>query len=70
MKVKDLIDVREETVTITLKRGLGFLSSIQTHDGHWAGDLGGMMFTMPFFVSFALLPYLFSYLYSLFSSAF
>ncbi|KAK7854071.1 lupeol synthase [Quercus suber] len=50
VKVKDLIDEREETVTITLRRGLGFLSSIQTHDGHWAGDLGGMMFTMPHFV--------------------
>ncbi|XP_075667109.1 lupeol synthase-like [Castanea sativa] len=50
VKVKDMIDVTEETVAITLRRGLGFLSSIQTHDGHWAGDLGGMMFTMPHFV--------------------
>ncbi|KAF3956398.1 hypothetical protein CMV_018468 [Castanea mollissima] len=42
VKVKDMIDVTEETVAITLRRGLGFLSSIQTHDGHWAGKMSSL----------------------------
>uniref|UniRef100_A0A2N9G723 Squalene cyclase N-terminal domain-containing protein n=1 Tax=Fagus sylvatica TaxID=28930 RepID=A0A2N9G723_FAGSY len=50
MKVKTLVDVTEDAVKTTLKRAVGFLSSIQTHDGHWTGDIGGLLFTMPHFV--------------------
>jgi hypothetical protein len=57
MKVKTLVDVTEDAVNTTLRRAVGFLSSIQTHDGHWTGDIGGLLFTMPHFVSFALLLY-------------
>ncbi|GMY38314.1 lupeol synthase-like [Fagus crenata] len=49
MKVKTLVDVTEDAVKTTLKRAVGFLSSIQTHDGHWTGDIGGLLFTMPHF---------------------
>lgn len=32
---------------MTLRRALNFHSSIQSFDGHWAGDYGGPMFLMP-----------------------
>ncbi|XP_038897606.1 cycloartenol synthase [Benincasa hispida] len=47
IKVKDKEDVTEEAVTRTLKRAINFYSTIQAHDGHWAGDYGGPMFLMP-----------------------
>eukprot|EP00854_Cymbomonas_tetramitiformis_P022865 gene22865-27634_t len=31
----------------SLRRGVGFYSSLQADDGHWAGDYGGPMFLMP-----------------------
>eukprot|EP00897_Mesotaenium_endlicherianum_P006216 jgi/Mesen1/5622/ME000282S04782 len=36
-----------EAVESTLTRSMRYYSSIQAHDGHWAGDYGGPMFLMP-----------------------
>ncbi|KAI3963265.1 hypothetical protein MKW92_025056, partial [Papaver armeniacum] len=47
VKVKDTEDVTVEAVTTTLRRAISFHSTIQAHDGHWAGDYGGPMFLMP-----------------------
>lgn len=51
VKVKDIQDISEENVTRTLRRAINFHSTIQSHDGHWAGDYGGPMFLMPGLVS-------------------
>lgn len=47
VKLEDTEDVTEEAVTTTLRRAIGFHSTIQAHDGHWPGDYGGPMFLMP-----------------------
>ncbi|RXH67287.1 hypothetical protein DVH24_027407, partial [Malus domestica] len=47
LKVKDQEEVTEEAVTTTLQRAVSFYSTIQAHDGHWAGDYGGSMFLLP-----------------------
>ncbi|PNX85262.1 cycloartenol synthase-like protein, partial [Trifolium pratense] len=47
VKVNDVEDVTEETVTTTLRRAVNFYSTLQSHDGHWPGDYGGPMFLMP-----------------------
>eukprot|EP00268_Persea_americana_P017366 TRINITY_DN18367_c0_g1_i4.p1 TRINITY_DN18367_c0_g1~~TRINITY_DN18367_c0_g1_i4.p1 ORF type:complete len:760 (+),score=124.93 TRINITY_DN18367_c0_g1_i4:338-2617(+) len=47
VKLEDTEDVTEEAVATTLRRAIGFHSSIQAHDGHWPGDYGGPMFLMP-----------------------
>nr|AUD10127.1 putative cycloartenol synthase [Ononis spinosa] len=47
VRVKDVEDVTQETVTTTLKRAINFYSTLQSHDGHWPGDYGGPMFLMP-----------------------
>ncbi|KAI4351132.1 hypothetical protein L6164_005515 [Bauhinia variegata] len=47
VRVKDTEDINEETVTRTLKRAISFHSTLQSHDGHWAGDYGGPMFLLP-----------------------
>jgi cycloartenol synthase len=47
VKVDDVEDVTEETVTTTLRRAIHFYSTLQSHDGHWPGDYGGPMFLMP-----------------------
>nr|BBI55115.1 cycloartenol synthase [Bauhinia forficata] len=47
VRVKDIEDITEETVTRTLKRAISFHSTLQSHDGHWAGDYGGPMFLLP-----------------------
>lgn len=51
VNVKDIEDLTEENVTLTLKRAINFYSTLQTHDGHWAGDYGGPMFLLPGLVS-------------------
>ncbi|KAF3776518.1 Cycloartenol synthase [Nymphaea thermarum] len=40
-------DPSVEAVTVTLQRALKFYSTIQAHDGHWPGDLGGSLFFVP-----------------------
>lgn len=47
VKVQDNEDITEDSVTTTLRRALSFYSTLQNHDGHWAGDYGGPMFLMP-----------------------
>ncbi|CAK9181644.1 unnamed protein product, partial [Ilex paraguariensis] len=47
VKVKDIHDITEDKVTNTLRRAIGFHSTLQAHDGHWPGDYGGPMFLMP-----------------------
>lgn len=47
LRVKNQEEVTEEAVTTTLRRSLSFYSTIQAHDGHWAGDYGGPMFLLP-----------------------
>ncbi|KAM2859927.1 hypothetical protein COP2_025287 [Malus domestica] len=46
LKVKDQEEVMEEAVTTTLRRAVSFYSTIQAHDGHWAGYYGGPMFLL------------------------
>ncbi|KAK4352553.1 hypothetical protein RND71_028071 [Anisodus tanguticus] len=57
VKVQDNEDITEDSVATTLRRALSFYSTLQTHDGHWAGDYGGPMFLMPgmwhFFLSYS-----------------
>ncbi|KAK6944648.1 Squalene cyclase, N-terminal [Dillenia turbinata] len=47
MKVKETEEITEEVITNTLRRAISFYTTIQAHDGHWAGDYGGPMFLMP-----------------------
>ncbi|KAL8135301.1 hypothetical protein AgCh_010095 [Apium graveolens] len=47
VEVKDTEDISEDKVTATLRRALSFHSTLQAHDGHWAGDNSGPMFFMP-----------------------
>nr|WRN91792.1 cycloartenol synthase [Hoodia gordonii] len=47
VEVNDIEDLTEENVTLTLKRAINFYSTLQGHDGHWAGDYGGPMFLLP-----------------------
>ncbi|XP_019264151.1 PREDICTED: cycloartenol Synthase-like isoform X2 [Nicotiana attenuata] len=47
VKVQGNEDITEDTVATTLRRALSFYSTLQTLDGHWAGDYGGPMFLMP-----------------------
>ena len=51
VRVKDVEDVNEESVTTTLTRALNFYSTLQSHDGHWPGDYAGPMFLLPGLVS-------------------
>lgn len=37
----------KEAAKIALTRAIRFYSTLQTHDGHFAGDYGGPMFLMP-----------------------
>ncbi|WCJ36159.1 Cycloartenol synthase [Euphorbia peplus] len=47
VKVKETEQVTEEAVKTTLTRALNYYSTLQTEDGHWAGDYGGPMFVLP-----------------------
>ena len=37
----------EEAVTTTLRRAIGFYSTIQAHDGHWPAESAGPLFFSP-----------------------
>ncbi|KAL3371286.1 hypothetical protein AABB24_008027 [Solanum stoloniferum] len=47
VKIHDNEVITEDSVATTLRRALSFYSTLQNHDGHWAGDYGGPMFLMP-----------------------
>lgn len=42
--------LKGDAVSSTLHRALAYYSTLQTADGHWAGDYGGPMFLLPGFV--------------------
>ncbi|XP_072065504.1 lupeol synthase [Arachis hypogaea] len=44
VEVGDEEDVTAGVMITTMRRALTFYSSIQAHDGHWAGDFGGPLF--------------------------
>lgn len=54
VKVHDNEDITEDSVATTLRRALSFYSTLQNHDGHWAGDYGGPMFLMPGMVNVSI----------------
>ncbi|CAM9000177.1 unnamed protein product [Rhodiola kirilowii] len=47
VNIGNIEDITEEAVTNTLRRAIGFYSTIHAHDGHWPGDYGGPLFLMP-----------------------
>ncbi|XLR53923.1 hypothetical protein S83_004595, partial [Arachis hypogaea] len=44
VEVGDEENVTAGVMITTMRRALTFYSSIQAHDGHWAGDFGGPLF--------------------------
>lgn len=54
VKIHDIEDITEDSVATTLRRALCFYSTLQNHDGHWAGDYGGPMFLMPGLVNVSI----------------
>ncbi|KAI3888347.1 hypothetical protein MKX03_003099 [Papaver bracteatum] len=47
VKISDQEEVTYEAATTALRRAVRFYSTIQTEDGHWAGEMGGPMFFTP-----------------------
>ncbi|KAI3872511.1 hypothetical protein MKW92_049535 [Papaver armeniacum] len=47
VKLSDEEEVTYEAATTALRRAVRFYSTIQTQDGHWAGEMGGPMFFTP-----------------------
>lgn len=56
VKVTDREEVTEEGLIKTMRRGIGFYSSIQAHDGHWPAESAGPLFFIQPLVSTS--PYL------------
>jgi hypothetical protein len=50
-KLEDGDEVTEEILKESLTRALGWMSDLQAEDGHWPGDLSGIMYLLPFWVS-------------------
>ncbi|XP_058113477.1 cycloartenol synthase 2-like isoform X1 [Magnolia sinica] len=47
VRLEEKEDITEEAVIRTLRRAIGFYSTIQAHDGHWPNDCGGVLFLLP-----------------------
>lgn len=47
IKVKEHVLITEEAITTTLRRAIGFYSTIQAHDGHWPAESAGPLFFLP-----------------------
>ncbi|KAF5196265.1 Taraxerol synthase [Thalictrum thalictroides] len=47
VKLGENESITHDAITTTLKRGVRFFSTLQTDDGHWAGNIGGPLFFMP-----------------------
>lgn len=47
VKVNEDEEIKEETVTTTLRRAISFYSTIQAHDGHWPAESAGPLFFLP-----------------------
>lgn len=52
VKVQETEEITVEAVTVTLRRALSSLSSLQAHDGHWPAEFGGPLFYLPPLVLF------------------
>ncbi|KAL6900887.1 hypothetical protein ACP4OV_005563 [Aristida adscensionis] len=52
-QLEDDDEVTEEVLVASLRRALGFMSTLQADDGHWPGDCSGIMYLLPFWI-FAL----------------
>ncbi|KAJ9548501.1 LOW QUALITY PROTEIN: hypothetical protein OSB04_021044, partial [Centaurea solstitialis] len=47
VKLEETEAVTNEAVTTTIRRGIGFYSTIQAHDGHWPAESAGPLFFLP-----------------------
>lgn len=47
IKLDETEEVSEEATVATLRRGIGYYSAIQAHDGHWPAESAGPLFFLP-----------------------
>ncbi|KAH6779223.1 cycloartenol synthase 1 [Perilla frutescens var. hirtella] len=47
IKVKETEEISESATITTLRRGIGYYSTIQAHDGHWPAESAGPLFFLP-----------------------
>ncbi|KAH6818429.1 cycloartenol synthase 1 [Perilla frutescens var. frutescens] len=47
IKVKETEEISECATVTTLRRGIGYYSTIQAHDGHWPAESAGPLFFLP-----------------------
>ncbi|KAL7114670.1 hypothetical protein ACP275_04G136300 [Erythranthe tilingii] len=47
IKVNEVVEITEETMTTTLRRAISYYSTIQAHDGHWPSESAGPLFFLP-----------------------
>ena len=57
IKVEERQQTTEEAVETTLKRAVGYFSTIQAHDGHWPAESAGPLFLLPALVSLLIPPH-------------
>ncbi|KAL3825525.1 hypothetical protein ACJIZ3_021554 [Penstemon smallii] len=47
IKINETNEITEEAITTTLRRAIGYYSTIQAHDGHWPAESAGPLFFLP-----------------------